>query len=71
MPPRITGKSVSIVWLSDDGSFIDGRGRRRAGGEVLDLALSIDRRVGDDRDRLLEVVGQVLPLRREAARGPS
>jgi len=37
-------KSVSIVWLSDDGSFIDGAGPKPPGGEVLDLALSIDRR---------------------------
>ena len=37
----------------------------RAGREVLDLALAVDRRVGDDRDRLLEVVGEVLALGRE------
>ena len=36
-----------------------------AGREVLDLALAVDRRVGDDGDRLLEVVGEVLALRRE------
>ena len=36
-----------------------------AGREVLDLALAVDRRVGDDRDRLLEVVGEVLALRGE------
>ena len=29
-----------------------------AGREVLDLALAVDRRVGDDGDRLLEVVGE-------------
>src|SRR5204863_8187962 len=37
----------------------------RAGGEVLDLTLAVDRRVGDDRDGLLEVVGEVLAFRRE------
>jgi hypothetical protein len=36
-----------------------------AGREVLDLALAVDRRVGDDGDRLLEVVGEVLALGRE------
>ena len=36
-----------------------------AGREVLDLALAVDRGVGDHRDRLLEVVGQVLALGRE------
>ena len=36
-----------------------------AAGEVLDLALAVDRRVGDDGDRLLEVVGEVLALGRE------
>ena len=36
-----------------------------AGGEVLHLAFAVDRRVGDDGDRLLEVVGEVLALRRE------
>mgnify|MGYP006183558471 CR=1 FL=1 len=36
-----------------------------AGREVLDLALAVDRRVGDDGDRLLEVIGEVLPLGRE------
>ena len=35
----------------------------RARREVLDLALTVDRGVGDDRHRLLEVVGQVLALR--------
>ncbi len=42
----------------------------RAGGEVLDLALAVDRRVGDDSDRLLEVVGQVLALGRERRQRP-
>src|SRR5204863_4637445 len=37
----------------------------RAGREVLHLALAVDRRVGDDGDRLLEVVSEVLALRRE------
>ena len=42
----------------------------RAGREVLDLALAVDRRVGDDRDRLLEVVGEVLALGRERGQRP-
>ena len=46
---------------------VDRRARAEHGpaGEVLDLALAVDRRVGHDRDRLLEVVGQVLALRRQ------
>ena len=35
------------------------------GREVLQLAFAVERRVGDHGDRLLEVVGEVLPLRRE------
>ncbi len=42
----------------------------RAGGEVLHLAFAVDRRVGDDGDRLLEVVGEVLALRRERGERP-
>src|SRR5437867_1721113 len=42
------------------------RAEHRAAREVLHLALAIDRRVGDHRHRLLEVVGQVLPLLRQA-----
>ena len=41
-----------------------------AGREVLDLALAVDRRVGDDGDRLLEVVGEVLALGRERRQRP-
>jgi len=33
----------------------------RARREVLDLALAVDRRIRDDRDRLLEMVGEVHP----------
>ena len=43
---------------------------QRAGREVLHLALAVDRRVGDDGDRLLEVVGEVLALRRERRQRP-
>ncbi len=42
----------------------------RAGREVLHLTLAVDRRVGDDGDRLLEVVGEVLALRRERRQRP-
>ncbi len=37
---------------------------------MLDLALAVDRRVGDDGDRLLEVVGEVLALGRERRQRP-
>ena len=43
---------------------------QRPGREVLDLALAVDRRVGDDGDRLLEVVGEVLALGRERGQRP-
>ncbi len=43
---------------------------QRAGREVLHLALAVDRRVGDDGDRLLEVVGEVLALGRERRQRP-
>ncbi len=45
-----------------------GRGPRAdddAGGEVLDLALAIDRRIRDDGDGLVKMVRQVRPSRRE------
>ena len=42
------------------------RAEHGAAGEVLDLALAVDRRVGHHRHRLLEEVGQVLALGREA-----
>ena len=42
-----------------------------AGREVLDLALAVDGRVGDDRDRLLEVVRERHRHRRERPSGPS
>ncbi len=42
----------------------------RAGREMLHLALAVDRRVGHDRDRLLEVVGEVLALGRERRERP-
>ena len=42
------------------------RAEHGAAGEVLDLALAVDRRVGHHRHRLLEEVGQVLALWREA-----
>ena len=65
-PPRMIGKAVSIVRRLAPGRSIEGpRAEHRAAGEVLDLALAVDRRVGDDRDRLLEVVGEVLALGRE------
>ena len=38
--------------------------------EVLDLALAVDRRVGHDGDRLLEVVGEVLALWRQRRERP-
>ncbi len=41
-----------------------------AGGEVLHLALAVDRRVRDDGDRLLEVVGEVLALRAQGGQRP-
>ena len=41
-----------------------------AAREVLHLALAVDRRVGDHGHRLLEVVRQVLALRREAGQRP-
>ena len=54
------------------GSWIEGRrAEQRAGREVLDLALAVDRRVGDHRDGLLEVIGEVLALRGERGQGPS
>ena len=60
------GKAVSIVRGCVRGASIDGpRAEHRAAGEVLDLALAVDRRVGDDGDRLLEVVGEVLALLRQ------
>ena len=37
-----------------------------AAREVLHLALAVDRRVGDHRHRLLEEVGEILPLGRQA-----
>ena len=37
---------------------------------MLDLALAVDRRVGDDGDGLLEVVGEVLALGRERRQRP-
>ena len=43
---------------------------QRPGGEVLDLALAVDRRVGDHGDGLLEVVGEVLALRRQGRQRP-
>ncbi len=51
---------------------VDRRTRPEHGAarEVLDLALAVDRRVGDDRDGLLEVVGQVLALLRERRQRP-
>ena len=42
----------------------------RPSREVLHLALAVDRRVGDHGDRLLEVVGQVLALRRQRRQRP-
>jgi len=36
-----------------------------AGGEVLDLALAVDRRIGDHGDRFLQVVREVRALHRE------
>ena len=42
----------------------------RAGREVLHLALAVDRRVGDDGDGLLEVVGKVLALGAERRQRP-
>ena len=57
--------------VSADGSLERGAAAEDgAGREVLDLALAVDRRVGDDRDRLLEVVGQVLALGRERRQRP-
>lgn len=79
LPVGLVGERGEAVVAAEDhreGGF-DGRrvlGRRvdrgsppveGAGREVLELALPVERRVGDHGDRLLEVVGEVLPLRRE------
>ncbi len=52
---------VSVAMSLDRGAAAEHGAR----GEVLDLALAVDRGVGDHGDRLLEVVGQVLALGRE------
>ena len=54
------GAGVEAGVLERGAAAEDGAGR-----EVLHLALAVDRRVGDDGDRLLEVVGEVLTLGRE------
>ena len=52
--------------VSSPAAPIEGRRPKTAAGrEVLHLPFAVDRRVGDDGDRLLEVVGEVLALGRE------
>ena len=52
--------------------IVQGRAATEDGAsrEVLHLALAVDRRVGDDRDGLLEVVGEVLALGAERGQRP-